>query len=256
MKPYQFVSLKESDGLAVLTLNRPPVNILNIVMMQEISHALAELYASTTARALLIRGEGKCFSAGMDVGDHMPDKVEHMMREMHMMFERLAVLEIPTVSSVHGSAMGGGLELAAFTDMTFAAAGTKLGVPEIKLGVFPPIAVACFTDMIGPKLTYDLVLTGRTFFAEEALRMGMVNAVYPPEELDARVDEIMRVFAGLSRPVLVATKKALRSAAGMPVFEALHDTEHIYMQEVMTTDDAAEGLRSFLEKRQPQWKHK
>ena len=256
MKPYQFVSLKESDGLAVLTLKRPPVNILNIVMMQEISSALAELYASTTARALLIRGEGKCFSAGMDVGDHMPDKVEHMMREMHTMFERLAVLEIPTVSSVHGSAMGGGLELAAFTDMTFAAAGTKLGVPEIKLGVFPPIAVACFTDMIGPKLTYDLVLTGRTFFAEEALRMGMVNAVHAPEELDARVDEIMRVLAGLSRPVLVATKKALRSAAGMPVFEALHDAEHIYMQEVMTTDDAAEGLRSFLEKRQPQWKHK
>lgn len=256
MKPYQFVSVKESDGLAVLTLNRPPVNVLNIAMMQEISHALAELFASPTARALLIRGEGKCFSAGMDVGDHMPDKVEHMMREMHTMFERLAVLEIPTVSSVHGSAMGGGLELAAFADMMFAAAGTKLGVPEIKLGVFPPIAVACFIDMIGPKLTYDLVLTGRTFFAEEGLRMGMVNAVYAPEELDARVDEVMRVLAGLSRPVLVATKKALRTVAGMPVFEALHDAEQIYMEEVMTTADAAEGLRSFMEKRQPQWKHK
>ena len=256
MKPYQFVSLKESDGLAVLTLNRPPVNVLNIAMMQEISHALAELYANASARALLIRGEGKCFSAGMDVGDHMPEKVEHMMREMHTMFERLAVLEIPTVSSVHGSAMGGGLELAAFADMMFAAAGTKLGVPEIKLGVFPPIAVASFIDMIGPKLTYEMVLTGRTFFAEEALRMGMVNAVYPQEELDARVDEVMRVLAGLSRPVLVAAKKALRTVAGMPVFEALHDAEHIYMNEVMTTHDAAEGLRSFLEKRQPQWKHK
>lgn len=255
MKNYQFVSLRESEGVAVLTLNRPPLNVLNITMMQEISHALAELFANTSARVLLIRGEGKCFSAGMDVGDHMPDKVEGMMKEMHTMFERLAVLEIPTVSSVHGSAMGGGLELAAFTDMMFAASGTKLGVPEIKLGVFPPIAVACFSDMIGPKLTYELVLTGRTFFAEEGLRIGMVNAIYPPEELEARVDDVVRVLSGLSRPVLMATKKALRAVAGMPVFEALHDAERIYFEDVMTTHDAAEGLRSFLEKRQPQWKH-
>lgn len=252
---YQFVSLQELDGVAVLTLNRPPVNVLNIEMMREISHALSELRTNSTARALLIRGQGKCFSAGMDVGDHLPEKVEGMMREMHTMFEKLAAIEIPTVSSVHGSAMGGGLELAAFTDMTFAAAGTKLGVPEIKLGVFPPIAVACFADMIGPKLTYEMVLTGRTFSAEEALQFGLVNAVYSAEELDSRVDEVMRTLAGLSRAVLLSTKKALRVVSGMPFFEALHDAERIYMEEVMTTADAAEGLKSFLEKRQAQWKH-
>jgi cyclohexa-1,5-dienecarbonyl-CoA hydratase len=252
---YQFVSVSESDGRAVLALNRPPVNVLNIAMMQEINHALAEFRTNTTARALLIRGEGKCFSAGMDVGDHMPDKVPAMMREMHTMFERLDALEIPTVSAVHGSAMGGGLELAAFTDMMFAAAGTKLGVPEIKLGVFPPIAVACFLDMIGPKATYEMVLTGRTFSAEEAKSIGMVNAVFGPEEFEARTDEVLRILAGLSRPVLVATKRALRRAARMPVFEALHDAERMYMDEVMQTRDAKEGLSSFLEKRQPQWKH-
>lgn len=252
---YQFLSFHESDGLAVLTLNRPPVNVLNIPMMQEISRVFAELHSNTTARALLIRGHGKCFSAGMDVSDHMREKVDVMMREMHAMFERLAELKIPTVSAIHGSAMGGGLELAAFTDMTFAAAGTKLGVPEIKLGVFPPIAVACFAQMIGPKLTYEMVLSGRTFSAEEALRFGLLNAVFPSEELESRVDEVMRVLAGLSRPVLIAAKKALRSVAGMPIFEALHDAERIYMEEVMTTQDATEGLLSFLEKRQPLWKH-
>lgn len=256
MKPnFQFISVKEIDGKVVLSLNRPPVNILHIAMMAEINLALAGVKSNTTARVLLIRGEGKCFSAGMDVGDHTADRVEGMMSAMHEMFDRLHAVEIPTVSSVHGSAMGGGLELAAFTDMTFAASGTKLGQPEIKLGVFPPVAVACFADIIGPKLTYEMVLTGRTFSAEEARAMGLVNAVFAPEELEARVDEIVSSLASLSRPVLIATKEALRMSAGRPFFEALSEAESIYMNDVMKTSDAAEGLRSFLEKRPPQWKH-
>lgn len=256
MQDYQFIHLLEGDGVALLTLNRPPVNVLSIEMMREISHALVELETNSTARALLIRGEGKCFSAGMDVADHMPENVGIMLREMHTMFERVAAIQIPTVSSVHGSAFGGGLELAAFTDMTFAASGTMLGVPEIKLGVFPPIAVAYFAGLIGPKLTYEMVLTGRTFSADEALRIGLVNAVFPAEELDTRVNEIVRGLASLSRPILLATKKALREAPGRPFFEALRDAERIYMEDVMSTADAAEGLKAFLEKRQPHWKHR
>lgn len=251
---YRFITFYQIDGRAVLTLHHPPLNILTIPMIEEINQILAELRADSEAKVLLLRGEGRCFSAGVDVADHLPEKVEYMLQVVHQMFHHLAALEIPTVSAVHGATLGGGLELAAFTDMTFAAAGATLGQPEIKLGVFPPLAVAYFPSIIGLKHTYDLVLTGRTLSAEDARQLGLITAVFPEEEFATRVDEITRTLARYSRPVLLAAKRALRRAIKLPFTEALASAERIYLEEVMATEDAYEGLVAFLEKRPPQWK--
>ncbi|RMG45047.1 MAG: enoyl-CoA hydratase/isomerase family protein [Acidobacteria bacterium] len=251
---YEFITVARANGRATLSLNRPPLNVLNIPMIEEINRALADLREDATIKVLLIRGEGKCFSAGMDVADHLPETFERMLAVFHRMLEHLAALPIPTVSAVHGAALGGGLELAVFADMTFAAAGAKLGQPEIKLAVFPPLAAAYFPGLIGWKRACDVILTGRTIGAEDAERMGLVTAVFPDDALVARVDEIVRTLAGYSRPVLVATKRAIREAAGRPLFEGLELAERIYRDEVMATEDAVEGLRAFLEKRAPQWK--
>ncbi|MCI0416924.1 enoyl-CoA hydratase/isomerase family protein, partial [bacterium] len=167
----------------------------------------------------------------------------------------LVNLEIPTVSGLHGSAMGGGLEIAAMTDLTYAACGTKLGQPEIKLGVFPPVAVAHYSQFIGYKQTAELVFSGRTFTAEEGVNMGLINGVFPQDDFQKRIDTIVREIASYSRPVLIATKYALRKASGSIFLHALELAEKIYLEQLMTTSDALEGLNAFLEKRTPEWKH-
>lgn len=253
---YDYINLDSSaEGGTTLLLDRPPLNILNLPMLQEIIAALEEVASDRSSRVLLIRGKGKCFSAGMDVADHLPDKVELMLDLMRKTLRHLLDLEIPTISALHGSAMGGGLEIAVMTDLTFAAAGTKLAQPEIKLGVFPPLAVAHYSDLIGYKQTAELVFSGKTYTAEEAAGIGLINAAFPAEEFDARVDEVTRTIASYSRPVLAATKHALRKAQGKELFHALETAEKIYMERVMSTEDAIEGLKSFLEKRSPEWKH-
>jgi cyclohexa-1,5-dienecarbonyl-CoA hydratase len=251
---HEFITFNQIDGRAILTLHRPPLNILTIPMIEEINQTLMELHADNRAKVLLLRGEGRCFSAGVDVADHVPEKAERMLQVMHQMFHHLAALEIPTISAIHGTALGGGLELAAFTDMTFAAAGATLGQPEIKLGVFPPLAVAYFPGVIGLKRTYDLVLTGRTLSVEEAHQLGLVNAVFPEGEFAARVDEVTCTVTRYSRPVLLATKRVIRRAIELSFAEALALAERIYLESVMVTEDAREGLAAFLEKRPPQWK--
>lgn len=256
-REYEFITLTHTDdGRAILTLNRPPLNIMHIPMIEEINRALADLQSDATVKVLLIRGAGRCFSAGVDVADHRPERIERMLRVVHEKFERLAALEIPTVSAIHGATLGGGLELAAFADLTLAADNATLGQPEIKLGVFPPLAVAYFPRLVGWKRATDLILTGRTLTAEEAQRMGLVNAVFPEEEFSNRVDAFTRTLAGYSRPVLIATKRAMREAITRSLFDGLEEAERIYMHDVMSTEDAVEGLTAFMEKRPPQWKNR
>jgi cyclohexa-1,5-dienecarbonyl-CoA hydratase len=254
--PYDYIRLHFSEtGVTTLFLKRPPLNVLHLPMLQEINTALEEVGSNRSSRVLLIRGEGKCFSAGMDVGDHLPDKVELMLELVRKALRRLAELEIPSVSALHGSTMGGGLEIAVMADLTFAAAGTKIGQPEIRLGVFPPLAVAHYANLIGYKKTAELVFGGGIYTAEEAVEMGLINAVFPAEEFEQQVEEITTRIASYSRPVLAATKYALRKSQGKDLFHALENAEKIYMERVMTTADAIEGLNAFLEKRAPQWKH-
>lgn len=253
---YQFIQISRENGKAILSLNRPPVNVLNIEMLHEMNRALADIAEDQEARVLLLRGEGKCFSAGMDVADHLPDKVEQMLGAMRRFLELLAKLEIPTISAVHGPTLGGGLEIAAFTDLTYAAEGASLGQPEIKLAVFPPLAVAYYPWLTGMKKAAEICMTGRTISAEEAKSIGLVNQVFGRDEFESKVDEIVISLAGYSRPALAATKKALRMAVGRPIWEALTTAEHIYMEDVMSSKDAFEGLNAFLEKRKPEWKHK
>lgn len=255
-KENKFIEVFSKDGKAILSLNRPPVNVLTIEMLHEMNRAIAKIAQDQDTSVLLLRGEGKCFSAGMDVADHLPDKVEQMLGAMRQLLEWLAKLEIPTISAVHGATLGGGLEIAAFTDLTYAAEGASLGQPEIKLGVFPPLAVAYFSWLTGLKQATEICLTGRTLTAEEAMSMGLVNQVFPKEDFESKVEEIVDTLAGYSRPALMATKKALRLAAGRPIWEALSAAERTYLDDVMKTEDAIEGLSAFLEKRKPKWKHK
>lgn len=258
MSDYKFIKTWEADGAAWVSINRPPLNVLDIPTIEELNRALGAVrQREKEIRALVITAEGdKAFSAGVDVADHTPDKVDRMVEVFHAIFRNLETLEIPTVAAVKGAALGGGAELAIYCDMIAAADNLKIGQPEIKVGVFPPVAAVLLTRVMPEKRAYELVLGGEVMRAEEAKALGLVNRVFPLASFDEEFKKFLGVFTSLSGSVLRVTKKALRAAKGLSFGDALTKVEGIYLQELMPTADAKEGLNAFMEKRTPIWKHR
>ncbi len=256
MPTFEFIRYGVSDGLATLTVNRAPFNVLDIPTMMEINQALDLCAADTSVKLLVLTGSGeKAFSAGVEVADHTPDKVDLMIEVFHGIFRRLQKMAMPTVAAVNGVALGGGMELAIGCDMIVAAAGAKFGQPEIKLAVFPPIAAVLLPRLMPPARAMEVLLGGENFTAEEGLAMGLINRVFARESFAPDVQAFLAPFLKLSRVALLSTRRAMREADGKPFAAALDTVEHIYLKELMQTDDAKEGLAAFLEKRKPVWRN-
>ncbi|CAO0820251.1 cyclohexa-1,5-dienecarbonyl-CoA hydratase [Desulfarculales bacterium] len=253
---YEFIKLDLAGGLATLTLNREPLNVLNIAMMKEMNAALDSLMGQGV-KVLLIKAEGKAFSAGVDVGEHLSGHVNEMIEVFHGIFRRMDTLDCVSVASVQGAALGGGCELAVYCDLVVASVKAKLSQPEIMVGVFPPIAALAFPRQIGYKKALELILTGDIISAEESYRLGLVNQVVAPEDLLAATDKLVGKLMKLSGLVLRLSKKAILKGLKEPdPADALKKIEKIYLKELMPTHDAEEGLKAFLEKRAPVWQDK
>ena len=242
------------DGaVARVTLVRPPLNVLTIPMMEDLNAALDEAAGRPTIKAVLLAAEGKAFSAGVDVEDHMGDRAKPMLEAFHGIFRRLHALDCPTVAAVQGAALGGGAELATFCDLVVASEGATIGQPEIRVGVFPPIAALHYPARVGQPRALQLLLSGQVIGAVEALRIGLVDRVVPPDKLAETVAAELARFTAQSAAVLRLTKRAVREATGESFELALSRLEDLYQHELMATEDAHEGLRAFAEKRPPVW---
>ena len=250
---YQHIQTDLKDGLAVITLTREPVNVLNIAMMKEINQALDGL-KNEKIKLLLFKAGGKAFSAGVDVGEHLGDQVEEMIEVFHGIFRRMDALPAVSVASVQGAALGGGCELALYCDLVIASEKAKFGQPEIQVGVFPPIAALIFPRLTARKKALELVLSGETITAQEALSLGLINKVVPADQLEEELQKFLEKFLPLSGLVLALTKKAFLAGLMDPAEQGLQAIEKIYLKELMKTRDAEEGLRAFLDKRKPVWK--
>jgi len=257
MTSYKFITYSSDNGLVAITINRPPYNVLDIASMEEINAALHLAAADTTARVVLITGSGeKAFSAGVEVADHTPEKVDRMIEVFGDIFRGLEEVPVPTVAALNGVALGGGCELAIGCDMVIAAAHAKIGQPEIKLGVFPPVAAVLMPRLIAPGKARELILGGENLTAEEALQCGLIVRVIPKEEFAAGTQAYVARFLGLSRAALVLTKKAMRAAQGRSFMDGLARADEIYLKELMATADAREGLAAYMDKRKPVWQNK
>jgi cyclohexa-1,5-dienecarbonyl-CoA hydratase len=235
-------------------LRRPPLNVLDLAMIEDLAAALDRIAGEPAMRAAVIAAEGKAFSAGVSVQDHLPGKVDPMLRAFHGVFRRLWSLPCPTIAAVQGPALGGGCELACFADVVIASDDASFAVPEIKLGVFPPIAAVHFPERIGLAQTLKLVLTGETLTAAAAERIGLVDQVVPADALPAAVE---RAVAGFREKSASALRLARRAAHAAIPFEArLAQAESAFLGELMSTADAVEGLTAFIEKRAPAWRHR
>ena len=257
MSGFKFLQYERTGDLIRIAINRPPFNVLDIATMAEMNLALDRALDEQGAKALMLTGVGeKAFSAGVDVADHTKDKVSAMIETFHGNIKRVLAMPIPTVAAINGAALGGGCEFAIACDMVVAAEGAKLGQPEIKLGVFPPIAAILMPRIAPTPRAMELVLGGGIIDAREAHAIGLVNKVYPRETFVADTAKFLEQFLSLSRAALVYAKRAMREATGRPFHEALYHVEQIYLKEMMATEDATEGLNAFMEKRKPVWKNR
>jgi cyclohexa-1,5-dienecarbonyl-CoA hydratase len=246
-------TLDVTEGVARLTLDRPPLNILTLAMIRQLGEALDTLAQQTRLKALVLAATGRVFCAGVDVADHTPERTEPMIREFCALFMRLRTLPMPTIAVVQGAALGGGTELALACDMVLAATSARFGQPEIKLGVFPPIAAALFPQLIGYQQAARLLFSGETITASEAAQLGLVTYLVADDELEPARERLLRQFREMSAAALRMTKRALLYGADLGVTHAMPRIEDLYLQDLMATVDAREGVQSFIEKRQPVW---
>jgi cyclohexa-1,5-dienecarbonyl-CoA hydratase len=251
----KYISTEIDGGLGTITLDRAPLNILNITMMNEINDTLRDWHEQTDLRVVLFNAHGESFSSGVEVAEHIGDMAPKMIESFHGMFRLMESLGAVTVSSVHGLCLGGGCELAIFCDLVIADETARFGQPEIKLGVLPPIAVQIMPRIIGRKAALDLILSGRIVSAQEAMDMGLINKVVPRGDLTKETDKFIEPYLSLSAEVIRVTKKAIKAGLMDDLEPSLKVIEDIYLNELMRTADAREGLQAFVEKRKPRWKN-
>ncbi len=251
---FQNIIFERQDRVARITLNHPPVNIMDITTMGEINAALESLQGDHDTKVLVFAAQGKAFCAGVDVKDHTVDKVDEMIEVFHRIFRHLWSLDIPTVAAVNGAALGGGCELATFCDMVIASEKATFGQPEIQVGVYPPVAVVTFPRLMPHMKAMELLLTGDIIDAREAERLGIVNKVVPVEYFEEEVSQFISRLTALSAMVLRLTKRATLQGLALTFEEAFAYSEELYLNRLMKTEDASEGLQAFMEKRKPVWK--
>lgn len=255
MREISTVQILTGPGVVRLTLDRPPLNILTTAMMRQLESALGTAAGDPTARAIVIAARGKAFSAGVDVGEHTREKVGAMIAAFHSLCRTLVEIDVPTIAAVAGPALGGGCELAALCDIVVAAESATLGQPEIRVGVFPPVAAAAFPLLLG-RAGLAPVLLGEALPASRARQIGLVTEVVPDGAVEETVQRIVGTLAGLSAAALRLTKRAAMAGFRRHFAEALDHAERVYLHELMNTADAQEGLEAFLAKRAPIWRHR
>jgi cyclohexa-1,5-dienecarbonyl-CoA hydratase len=251
------VRIEKKDRLISLTWERPSLNVMDIALLRDLDTALDNCAMDPSADVVVLSGAGeRAFSAGVDIKDHTRQKAAEMLEVVHGAMRKLLALPQVTIARVRGVCFGGGCELATCCDFIIASESSSFGTPEILVGCYPPVALARFSSLIGYRRAADLILTGRTLSAHEALAMGLISRVAPQEHLDDAVTTLVDEVLGKSGAVLRITVKGLRELALRGFGEALKHSEQLYRNELLRTEDVEEGVRAFLEKRKPHWTHR
>ncbi len=243
--------------LATVVLDRPPLNILDLETLATLGERLEALAAEPGVQLVVVRGAGeRAFSCGVAVQDHTPEKIPAMLETFHRAIRALARMPAVSLAVVDGHCLGGGLELAASCDLVLASEESRFGQPEIELGCFPPVAAALFPARLGSARTMELLLTGRTLDCAEAERLGLVNWSAPREKLEEKRREVVAALLAKSGAASRLVKRAVAAGRDLGFEAALAEAERLYVEELAGSEDAAEGVAAFLEKRKPRWKHK
>jgi cyclohexa-1,5-dienecarbonyl-CoA hydratase len=245
----------ERDGaLLRLRLSRPKANIVDAAMIAALQAAFDAHRGNRGILAVLVDAEGPHFSFGASVEEHLAERCAGMLASLHALLLSMLEWPVPVLVAVKGQCLGGGLELAMGGSLIFAASDAKLGQPEIQLGVFAPAASCLLPPRIGQAAAEDLLFSGRSIDADEALRLGLVTSVTPDAEA-AALSYFDRHLAGKSASSLACAVAAARGGYLLRVRRRIAEVERLYLERLMQTRDANEGLAAFIAKRPPKWEH-
>jgi len=248
------VWLDRDDSLLRLRLARPKANLVDAAMIAALDHALSDHASNPNISCVLLDAEGPHFSFGASVEEHLPGQCADMLSSLHGLIIRMIEYPVPILAAVQGQCLGGGLEVVCGASQIFSATDAKFGQPEIKLAVFAPAASCLLPERIGQANAEDLLFSGRSISAEEALRMGLVQAVDQSPET-AALDWFDENLAQLSSSSLRFAVRAARLQSLGRIKEKIAQVEQLYIDELMKTHDALEGLTAFVEKRTASWKN-
>jgi len=222
-------------------------------MTRLLVQVLSEIEARPDISVILFEGEGSAFSAGVDIKAHLPEEIHEMLAGFHAVIRAIVASRKVTIAAVRGTCLGGGAELAAVCDMVYTASDATWGFPEIKLACYPPVATVALPALIGQKRAAELILTGRQFSGDEAAAMGLSNRSVAAEELESVVERTLAELRALSPTALAHAKKAIYAWDAIHFDKGLARAEKVYLEELISTADAREGIIAFLEKRSPKW---
>ncbi|MGD9875956.1 enoyl-CoA hydratase/isomerase family protein [Desulfococcus sp.] len=251
-----YLKLENTEGVATVKLARPKHNVLDIAMMRELNTVLKQLADDAALKCLVLSGEGPSWCAGVEVGDHKPELVDDMIQTFNGIFENLDRIEVPTIAAVHGACLGGGMEVAIACDLIVASEKAVFGQPEIKLGFFPPYAAFRLPQLVGPAKAIEICTTGRRYTAAQAFAMGLVSQLAAPENFEADLNTLIGEIRYNSPLILRLNKKAVKAHLGMDMARGIAGVSDLFLNTLMKTEDTLEGIKSFEEKRKPEWKNR
>jgi cyclohexa-1,5-dienecarbonyl-CoA hydratase len=250
------VNLVVDGAVATITISRPPENALDLARIASLEEKIRETSRRRDLKLIAIAGHGPDFSSGIDFSEHRKGQVEPLLRAFHALIRTLLTVEVPTAALVQGRALGAGAEIALACDFVFAETTASFGFPEIRLGIFPPVAAVLLPRRIGWTKAADLVLCGAAMTAEAAERKGLINALVNPGDLINALDTMRERFEPLSASTLRLAKRALMTGSAGDPLSALAAVEREYLGELMRTEDAREGIEAYLDGRAPGWKNR
>jgi len=252
------IEYTHNNSVARIKLDDGKGNVLDSIMMGELAELLNLFKEKNVLKLITFEGAGKHFSFGASVEEHTKENAPKMLREFHQLFYTIADLSIPTMAKMSGQCLGGGLELALVCNFLFADKSANLGQPEILLGVIPPPASVILPLKIGNAKAEELIITGKAISAEEGKAMGLINEVYEDKDaMEKESDEwIKKNIINKSASSLRYVVRASRTTFNHLLRKMLPAVEEMYIKGLMETDDANEGINSFLEKRKPEWKNR
>src|SRR6516225_3171658 len=253
---FAHVRMRIEAPVARLTLQRPEHNLLNETTLRELSTALELLSTRDDVKVIVLDAAGKAFGGGIDIGEYTAERAFQLIEAFHDTCIAIVESPRPVVVVVNGPAIGGGAELAAFGDLIVATPRARFALPEVTIGVFPPLASTILPFLVGPKVALELVLLGEPITAERALELGIVNRLVPEADLESTVNNLIARINGHSGPVLTMAKKAILGGMGLSLRDGLRNSMNIFLNELYRLEDSQEGLRALVEKRKPNWKNR
>lgn len=253
---YQHLKLDIDGEVATLRLSRPPSNLLNIDMLEELNDAVLSLRSQKQLEVLIMRGSPDCFSEGLDLEEHTADRVHRLIQVYVRLFETLRMMDVIEIAAVQGKAWGAGFELALSCNLFVAADDASFSLPQTSQGLFPPIACAILPRVVPRRKAMEWILTGAEIDAERLEHDGVINALLPAADFERGLHEFVARITAKSKPVLELAKRAQFEAYYSTFPEAMSRVQSLYLRELMSLEDAAQGVKAHLAGKKYEWQNK